>query len=90
MEFAGKRGELNSTTAASDETGKALYKPAGLKRPERLSVAHFSVYNHWRSYLRAHGSFHIQENSSREFLNWNVTCVSRGRKDTVALASTVY
>ena len=44
MGFEGKRGDFHSIAAASDETGKALYKPAGLKRPERLSVARFYVY----------------------------------------------
>ena len=58
----------------------ALYKPAGLKRTERLLVARPSVYPHWRSYLRAHGSFRIQDNSSWKFLNWKVKCVSQGRQ----------
>ena len=75
-------------TTAYNKKGMALCKPAGLKRTEMLSGARFSVYPHWRSYLRAHGSFRIQDNSSWEILNWKVICVSQGRQDTVALAST--
>lgn len=87
MKFERKRRDFQSTTAASDEKGKALYKPAGLKRTKRPLVARFSVCLHWRSYLRAHGLSHIKKNSGQQSLNRNITCMSQGRQDTVALAS---